>query len=159
MSIDPRAHNPEKLIAPHPLPYISRKSLKRVKDALPQPETCHYCGSPVFLLNNSEIYGRSYGDWPYAYKCCGCDSYVGLHPGTDLPLGTLADRETREARKQYKRAFLDVQRHHEWTRRAAYAWLSRRMGIPEEECHWGMFSVDQAQLAGAICAEYLEQMP
>jgi len=156
-----KQHNPQddiddKMEAPEPLPYISRKALKRVKDALPTPDDCHYCGSPVFLVNNSEIYGRSYGYWPYAYRCCGCDSYVGLHPYTDLPLGTLADKETREARKQYKRAFLDVQRREGWDRKQAYEWLAHRMGISSRKCHWGMFSVDQAELAGAICIEHME---
>lgn len=158
MSIDPRAENREKIEPPHPLPYVSRRALRRVKDALPPPESCHNCGSMVRLVNNAEIYGREYGDWPYAYKCISCDSYVGLHPDTDLPLGTLADKATREARKAYKQAFINVQRREGWGRKQAYAWLAMRMGLPVSECHWGMFSVNQAELAGAICIEHMEEI-
>ncbi len=41
-------------------------------------------------------------DWPWVYICEGCGSYVGMHPFTDIPLGTLADAATREARKECK---------------------------------------------------------
>lgn len=157
MSIDARAASVEKLVPPHPLPYVSRKALKRVKDRVAPPTDCHHCGSMVELVSNAEIYGREYGDWPYAYKCIGCDSYVGIHPNTDLPLGTLADKDTREARKACKKAFIDFQRASGMSRNQAYAWLAQRMAILKSECHWGMFSVAQAELAGAICKEQLEE--
>lgn len=159
--IDPRANSNEKLIPPHPLPYVSRKALKRIPDYLEPPEKCPNCGNIVFLVNNREIYGREYGDWPYAYRCTdhrGCDSYVGLHPNTDLPLGTLADKPTRDARKTYKAFFFQWQRLNNWSRKQAYAWLAQRLGITIEQCHWGFFSVAQAELAGSICEEALEQM-
>lgn len=159
--IDPRANSSEKLIPPPPLPYVSRKALKRVTDWVEPPEQCPNCGEAVFLVNHSEIYGREYSDWPYVYRCIdhkGCDSYVGLHPNTDLPLGTLADRPTREARKKYKAFFLGWQRLNGWSRNQAYAWLAQRMGISTEQCHWSLFGVAQAELAGSICEEALEQM-
>src|SRR5690606_31465936 len=97
-SVDPRAYSEGKLVPPAPLPYISRQALHRVKDWMPPPSCCPYCGGPVRLVKNCEIYrGRAYGAWPYAYWCQPCDAFVGLHPETDLPLGTLADRELREA--------------------------------------------------------------
>ena len=156
MSIDPRAYSQEKIVPPAPLPYVSRKALKRVKDAMPPPESCPNCGSPVTLVSHAEIYGgREYGDWPYAYLCSGekCSSYVGLHPDTDLPMGTLADQPTREARKANKGSFHYLQLRKGWTRKQAYTWLSARMGIPASACHWGMFSVEQAQHAGRICRD------
>ena len=155
---DPRAFSDTKLEAPHPLPYISRRALKRVTDWAEPPESCHYCQAPVFLVSNAEIYGREYGDWPYAYLCHNpdCRAYVGVHPNTDLPLGVLADKEAREARKACKSAFIAVQKANGWSRNQAYAWLAGRMGIPKPECHWGMFGVERAELAGAICQEHLE---
>lgn len=104
--IDLRALSTKKLDAPHPLPHVSRKALKRIKDALPKPTACNCCSAPVELVENSEIYnGRSFGDWPYAYLCRSCGAYVGLHPDTDLPLGTLADKRLRDARKVSKAPF------------------------------------------------------
>src|SRR5690606_15428334 len=106
LGIDPRAHSAEKLGAPHPLPLISRRCLARVQDRIEPPTECPHCSGTVALVNNAEISGRSYGDWPYAYWCEDCDAYVGLHPKTDLPLGTLATPAMREARKQAKSVFM-----------------------------------------------------
>ncbi|WP_417329200.1 zinc-finger-containing protein [Halomonas cupida] len=158
--MDPRANSEAKIIPPEPLPFVSRRALRRVTDWMAPPEQCPNCGKVVELVSNSEIYGREFGDWPYAYRCIdhrGCDSYVGLHPNTDLPLGKLADSFERQARKDNKRYFMDVLSRQNWSRNQAYAWLAQRMGIPESECHWGLFSVRQAHMAGAICKEALEE--
>ncbi|MFG8677889.1 zinc-finger-containing protein [Pseudomonas aeruginosa] len=87
--IDPRANSPEKLVPPAPLPHVSRGALKRIKHPQPIPTGCPHCGGLVRLVSNRVIYGREYGDWPYAYACTGtgCGAYVGLHPDTDVPLG------------------------------------------------------------------------
>lgn len=146
---DPRAQAADKLPAPDPLPYVSRRALARVKDRLDAPTSCPYCDGKVELVSNAEIYhGMEYGDWPYAYLCRGCRAYVGLHPNTDLPLGTLADKETREARKSVKPRFFDLTRtRFGGDRSAAYLWLADRMGIPKEQCHFGMFTEQQCQQA------------
>ena len=157
MSIDPRAGSPEKIKLPemewYPLPYISRRALKRVKNPLPPLETCPTCGprTPVFLVNNEEIYGREYGEWPYAYLCENCESYVGLHPGTDLPLGKLADRQTRDARKGNKKLFFAMIDQTGMNRSDAYQVLADAMEIPVGECHWGWFDAEQCRKAGQIC--------
>lgn len=153
--IDPRANSPEKLKPTHPLPLISRSALARVKDWMPPPTECPYCGGPVELVNNSAIYGKQYGRWPYAYRCEPCDAYVGLHPATDLPLGTLANAELREARKQAKATFHTLIIKRRWERGEAYAWLSGRMGIPKAECHFGMFDLQRCRLSTDVCVQAL----
>lgn len=155
MPIDPRAFSDEKLVPPAPLPYISRKALKRVKDAAPIPDACQHCGDEVKLVNHAEIYGREYGDWPYAYRCTGCGAYIGVHPNTDIPLGTLANYEMREARKRGKKVFMALRGRFNNNRGAMYQWLAREMGIPESECHWGMFSVERCRQAQRICNKAL----
>ena len=129
----------------------SRSATARVKDVLPPPETCPYCGGPVELVNNSEIYGREYGKWPWAYRCMPCEAYVGLHPYTNLPLGTLANYELREARKRAKSLFQPLWQNMRTTRSGAYHWLAQRMGIPPERCHFGWFTLEQCQQAYEIC--------
>lgn len=153
MAIDPRAYSETQLTAPAPLPFVSRRALKRVKDPAPMPVTCK-CGGRVELVENSEIYnGRSYGDWPYAYLCRGCKAYVGLHPQTDIPLGTPADKETRVARQNCKQVFEPIWRNKVMSRTKAYAWLAKRLGIDVADCHFGLFDADQCYRAAAACAE------
>lgn len=157
-SVDPRAYSEHKLVPPAPLPHVSRHALRRVKDWMPPPTCCPYCDGPVRLVVNSEIYrGRAYGDWPYAYLCRPCDAFVGLHPETDLPLGTLANRELREARKVAKRLWSMVASAERMDRTQAYAWLAKRMRIPPAECHFGHFNLQRAALAFNICDLHLSQ--
>lgn len=152
MPIDTRAHLPFKLDAPAPLPHVSRRALARVTHAIPPPVHCPHCGSDVALTENSAIYnGKSYGTWPYVYQCAPCDAYVGLHPDTDLPLGTLAKKPLRKARIESKARFFEMCRSNQRSRDTAYAWLADAMGIPHDTCHFGMFDIDQAKQAGELC--------
>lgn len=147
MKTDPRAFLKEKLTH-STLPHVSRRALKRIKYPLTPPTACNTCGGGrVTLANNSEIYGREYGSWPYIYLCWICMSYVGLHPDTDLPLGTLADLETREARKKRSVFGLLTKYKFKGDRKEAYQWLAQAMGIPQRQCHWAMFSKEQCEQA------------
>ena len=123
----------------------SKTATARDKDPLPAPTTCNCCGSPdVEIVNNSAIYnGRSYGDWPWAYYCVACDAYVGLHPFTAIPLGTLADQPTREARKKAKPYFEYLFKTKMLSRTEAYARLAQELGLSVSECHFGLFTVEQ----------------
>jgi len=129
----------------------SRRAVARVRNPLPIPERCPNCGAPVFIDKNSCIYGREYGDWPWALMCTGCDSYVGLHPFTGIPLGTLATPEMRRARSEAKDAFNPLWQGGSMTRSEAYAWLASALGIADvEQCHIGWFDV--AQCAAVVAA-------
>jgi len=160
LGVDPRTLSSEKLKAPFPLPYISRKSLKRVAHRMPIPECCNCCGEKsVHLTSNSEIYGREFGEWPYAYLCSSCDAYVGVHKHTDLPLGTLADKSTREARKSCKFSFLLLQdANYKNSRSELYEWLAKQLDIPFEECHWACFDEAQCLKAKDICILACEEL-
>lgn len=137
----------------------SRSATARVKNPLPAPTECPYCAGAVELVSNSEIYGRTFGEWPWAYKCADddCDSYVGLHPFTSIPLGTLADAATRQARKEAKAAFNPLWQ--KWgtngmTRTEAYAWLAGRLEIEDvNSCHIGWFDVKTCARVVAVCRE------
>lgn len=123
----------------------SRKAIARVTNPLPVPTVCPNCGDPVTLESNAVIYGREYGKWPWAYVCSDredCDSYVGLHPFTNIPLGTLADWTDREARKEAKSHFNPIWESGRMTRAEAYEWLSAQLGIPNNQCHIGWFDAD-----------------
>lgn len=151
MAIDPRAFSPDPIAAPAPLPFVSRKALKRVDNPLPAPTVCRYCSGQVSLVSNSVIYkGRSYGNWPYAYLCSGCWAFVGLHPETDIPLGTLANNALRSSRNRSKAAFHDYMSKTGMSRAQAYRWLAEQMHVELGECHFGWFEQAQCELAESI---------
>lgn len=154
---DPRASSTERLVTREPLPVISRRALNRINHPAPIPAACNCCGrAGVELVNNGEIYnGRSYGEWPYAYLCRNCGAYVGLHPGTDIPLGTLADKPLRDDRQKGKAVFNQLWRDH-MTRTQAYAWLAQAMRIAPEECHFGLFDSEQCLQARILCAQFIK---
>lgn len=165
-SRDQRYRRVEKIVPPYPLPHVSRVSLRRIKDPLPVPTHCPFCNGPVALDSNDAIYrGRRYGDWPYVYMCEGhCDAYVGLHPNTDIPLGTLADRATREARKEAKALFfswMHVVGYKNKDRDVAYYKLATLMEIEVAVCHFAMFDIERCNLAmahlGNLLAEQLQE--
>lgn len=122
----------------------SIRATVRVKNPLPTPTECPHCAAPVSLVSNETIYGRAYGEWPWVYACSGCGAYVGLHPFTAIPLGTLATAEIRDARKRAKAAFNPIWQQGRMSRTDAYAWLAGALGIADvKACHIGWFDVDQ----------------
>lgn len=105
---------------------------------------CPYCGEKAEYVDTIEIYGKSYG---MAYLCRPCDAYVGVHDGTDTPLGRLANRELRRWRNRAHAAFDPLWQKGPYRRRRndAYAWLARKMGLTKEETHIAMFDVEQCK--------------
>ena len=130
---------------PAPLPYISATAVKRVRDKIDPPTCCPLCNGPVALVVNSEIYGRPIGDWPYAYSCQSCgEAYVGLHPDTDIPLGTMAGKDLRTARQQAKTRFNELTHASGKSRHSMYRWLSSKLKLPLSETHFGLFDMSTA---------------
>jgi len=111
-----------------------------------KPTICRYCGSPVVYTSNAEIYGREYGNGK-CYLCRNCRAFVGTHPGTDIPLGTLADSELREYRKEAHYWFDQIWKGptRQMTRYKAYGWLAHKIGLSREETHMAMFEKEQCQ--------------
>lgn len=121
--------------------------MTRKIDAYPIPTSCPYCFSEVIYTSNKVIYGKEFGNGK-CYKCTHCDAYVGVHNGTNIPLGRLANKELRELKKQAHALFDPIWKTKQKTRSEAYADLAKALGIPKEECHFGWF--DQAMLLKSI---------
>lgn len=134
----------------------SRKATARVKNPLPAPDKCRLCHSAVRVATHQEVYGRDYSDWPYVYLCDNCGAYVGMHPFTNIPLGTLADRPTRDARKNCKKPFEAIWRNGNMSRTDAYIWLAGELNIPVSECHFGWFDIAQCEAAKKACLNIME---
>ena len=109
---------------------------------------CDYCGQPALYTDSAVVYGRSYG---MIYYCPPCHAWVGVHRGTDKPLGRLANAELRDWKKKAHAAFDPLWQGGRMKRNAAYAWLAQKLGIPEKQAHIGMFDVWQCQQVVRIC--------
>ena len=108
------------------------------------PTICPNCGALVTLENSSIVYnGKDYG---WIYLCNNfpnCNTFVGTHKGTIIPLGTLANKELRELRKECHRLFDLLWKSKSISRNDAYKWLRRTMKLSEEDAHIAMFNEDQ----------------
>lgn len=126
---------------------------KKKKKPRREPRTKHYgieipcpCGSRLTLKPSR--FGHFYGcmRWPQ------CDCTVGAHRDTLLPLGTPADRETKQARIKAHEAFDPLWRNQgPWTRGQAYSWLQKTLGLSPEQCHIGMFDAEQCRRVVNAC--------
>ncbi len=105
---------------------------------------CDYCSRRAEYVDSAVIYGKSYG---MIYLCRSCNAYVGVHKGSDKPLGRLANAELREWKKRAHAAFDPIWQYGRFRRRrnAAYEWLAEKMGLTKEETHIGMFDVPQCK--------------
>lgn len=100
---------------------------------------CPYCNSQAEYVDSIEVYrSRSYG---MIYICFPCKAYVGVHKGTDRPLGRLANAELRQWKIKAHDAFDPLWKSKEMTRGKAYKWLRDNLGIPKEDCHIGKMDV------------------
>lgn len=135
---------------------VSAAQVKKVTNPLPVPTICPHCGGAVERVSNSVIYRKEYGPWPFAYRCVvdACDSYVGLHPKTDIPLGTLANKAMRAARKQAKAMLAPMWEVDGMDKTAVYSWLARKMGITDvNHCHIGWMGIEECKRVVEICIE------
>lgn len=124
---------------------------------LPAPKVCRYCGGHVEFVNNSQVYGKPCGRWPYVYLCQHCGAKIGVHPGTEIPLGTLANKGLQQARVRAHRAFDALWRSGVMKRSRAYRLLSRKLGIPADRCHIGMFDYEECRRAEQAIKEIINE--
>jgi hypothetical protein len=137
----------------------SRKATARVRDPQPVPVQCIYCLDVVEIRHHDKVYGKAYGEWPWMYVCVGCGARVGMHPFTAIPLGTLADEATREARKVCKPAFEHLWLDAGFERSGAYVWLADKLVLTAEQCHFGLFDIETCRRAKLACDGYGKAQP
>lgn len=116
---------------------------------------CPYCGAQALLVDDTEIYPRSYGG--KVWLCRPCCAWVGCHKNSsnNVPLGRLAKSNLRQLKIKAHALFDPLWKaaikHRGWTqahaRGKAYSWLSQKMNIPRAECHIGMMDEQRVQLA------------
>lgn len=117
------------------------KKKKKLKKTAQRQIRCPKCGAMAILKPASEIYGDcSRSD--QLYVCSNyphCKSYVSTYPGTNIPMGTLADGDLRNLRIQAHRKFDAVWKSGVMSRDSAYRWMADCLGIPLRDAHIAMF--------------------
>jgi hypothetical protein len=120
---------------------------------------CQYCGAAAaFRPTSSHVYSKDFGP---IWHCVPCAAWVGCHPD-GRPLGTLANANLRKIRVAAHNAFNPLIERKiarekcskTKAKNAAYAWLSKQLGIPREQCHIGMFNEEQCSSVMESCARY-----
>lgn len=109
---------------------------------------CQYCGEPAEFVSSKEVYGGR--DFGMVYLCRRCNAYVGVHKGTDRPLGILANDELRMHRRFAHASFDRIWKQGKKTRLEAYEWLAMMLKLPLEKTHIGMFDVE-------LCREVIKR--
>ena len=107
---------------------------------------CPYCGESAQLVTGEVLYPqlpqlRSHSFW----VCYPCEAHVGTHPNSHRPLGTLAKKPLRAARKEAHNAFDPLWKRTPISRSTAYAWLAEVLGIEPKDCHIGQMDISQCR--------------
>lgn len=123
---------------------------------------CPYCGSKVLLKDASFIYHiNKSNSWGKVWVCSSfpkCNSYVGCHKGTEIPLGRLANERLRTLKMEAHKQFDPIWKSGLMSRKEAYRWLADMLGIPTDECHIGMFDIKMCQKVIHLCKKQDNQV-
>lgn len=100
---------------------------------------CPYCGSHVVYRSADGIY-RDNSKGAMLYACAkypDCDSYVRVHAGTNIPVGSLANHELRALRRTAHHYFNQLYECGYMSKQDAYQWLADLIMAPLSEAHIG----------------------
>lgn len=128
---------------------------KKSNDPYKNGSKCPYCNGNTVFVDSKEVYGKSYG---FIYICRPCKSYVGVHKGTKIALGRLADQPLRKAKIEAHKYFNHIFETGSLTRKESYDWLSGIMGLPKHETHIGFFDIQQCKDVVLYSKQFLNDM-
>lgn len=133
------------------------------------PPTCPYCNEASKLVTGAELYPhRPTLHKCFFWRCEPCKAHVGCHREGALfmigdkraisngrvPLGRLANADLRRAKSEAHTAFDTMWRTRTMSRNGAYRWLAKELGITVDECHIGMFDLQQCRAVVDAVAQY-----
>ena len=111
------------------------------------PKVCDECSSPkVALTTNAALYGaRALDPELRVYGCMKCRASVGVHPGTNFPMGLMACAPTRALRSRAHLEFDALWKHGRLTRTQAYQMMRDELGLEADQAHMAMMTREQLQ--------------
>jgi hypothetical protein len=129
-------------------------------------KVCPYCGKDTNFIDSAMVYGKSMG---MMYACMPCGAWVGVHKGSDVALGRLADSELRKAKREAHFYFDQISKtnliNEIWeepfngsNRSKAYVWLAKQLCMKEEHCHIGMMDPYKCKEVVEVCKPYCKQI-
>lgn len=128
------------------------KQKKKRRGASGNSPRCPYCGSHAVLRSADGIYMKNPRE-SMLYVCKNypdCDAYVRVHPGTTLPMGTLANKQLRTLRMEVHRYFDQIYIRGIMSKPDAYHWLSDVLCLPFLQTHIG-------QMGEYYCNKVIEE--
>ena len=108
-----------------------------------KPELRCHCGCGTVVRPAKDVYKDVINGDEFLITCSRypvCDSYVGVHKGTLLPKGTLANGDLRHWRILAHRAFDCIWQNKVMTRTNAYGWIRDKFCLKEKQGHIGYFT-------------------
>ena len=127
---------------------------------------CTHCLKPSLLVTGKKVYAHR-EDLHHLkfWECAPCGAFVGCHrpnvgygDGT-RPLGSPANAELRIARSKAHQVFDGMWKRQHKARKAAYAWLSRELGLKPEETHIAMFDLKTCHKVISLCEGLVARIP
>ena len=100
---------------------------------------CPYCTKEATWVENKVIYGRNYVKSYMAWWCGDCRAYVGCHQNTKKPLGTMANAELRQWRRNTHTVIDPLWKSGKYKRSNVYRMLSDAF---HQEIHIGEADVE-----------------
>lgn len=100
---------------------------------------CPECGSPLVLKEAK--YGKFYGC--SQFRVTGCRGSHSAHQDTGKPMGIPAKQEVKTARHNAHRVFDQLWMSGQMSRKRAYQWMQKVMGMTKREAHIGAFDAEQ----------------
>lgn len=121
---------------------------------------CQYCGAPAKKQPDSVVHGGK-ARGVSLYICSRypeCNSYVGVHANSGVPLGTLANPSLRHKRRRAHEVFDTLWRSGQMDRNAAYRWMQAVLGLGVAQAHIGRLSEEKCDALIAECEKLLSRI-
>lgn len=124
------------------------------------PPSCPGCGKPAELVTGKAVLPdvdavANASFW----QCEICDYWVGCHEGSMVPMGRLANSQTRALKRAAHDSFDPLWTSGQMTRTQAYKWLRGKTGLGAKECHIGWLSDEMLVRLPELCTENFRTSP
>ena len=113
--------------------------MKKNKRQKQKQMRCPYCGASVVFRSAEGIYKQdTYKTMLFVCRNYPkCDAYVRVHPGTQTPVGTMANGKLRAMRNTAHHYFDMIHKSGIMTKNEAYQWLAYKVCAPLSQAHIG----------------------